>query len=240
MEHSTGESICSIRRWVPVGVLASGLVLFFLLGGPRYVSFDVLRQNHDALHHFVGANRLVAGLGYMLAYATMTAFSLPGGAVATVIGGYLFGTYLGAVLVVFGATAGATVLFLAAGTSLGAVLEMKAGPFLHRMEEGFQENALSYLLVLRLIPLFPFWLVNLVPAFLGVSLRTFVIGTFLGVIPGTCVFAFLGGGIGEVIETGRKPDLDIVFRSEILLPMIALALLALLPVVYKWFKTRPR
>ncbi len=108
------------------------------------------------------------------------------------------------------------------------------------MEAGFRENALSYLLVLRLVPLFPFWLVNLVPAFLGVPLRTYVIGTFLGIIPGTLVYAYLGGDVGELLDTGGDPPLDRIFHLDILLPIIGLALLALLPVVYKRLKARKR
>ena len=106
------------------------------------------------------------------------------------------------------------------------------------MEAGFRENALSYLLVLRLVPLFPFWLVNLVPAFLGVKLRTYVIGTFFGIIPGTLVYASIGNGLGSVLDQGRTPDLGIIFRVDILVPLIGLAVLALIPVGYKWYQAR--
>jgi len=108
------------------------------------------------------------------------------------------------------------------------------------MEAGFRENALSYLLVLRLVPLFPFWLVNLVPAFLNVPLRTYVLGTFLGIIPGTFVFALVGSGLAGVLDAGRKPDLDVLFHSEVLLALLGLAVLALTPVAYKAFKARKR
>ena len=239
LERATSTGI-PIKRWLPLAVLVAGLVLFFALGGQRYVSFATLRQHHEELHHFVAANGLAAGLCFVLAYALITAFSLPGGAVMTVFGGYVFSTYLATGYVVIGATAGATILFLIARSTLGAVLRARAGPFLQKMEAGFRENALSYLLVLRLVPLFPFWLVNLVPAFLGVPLRTYVIGTLLGIIPGTFVYASLGGGIDEVLDTGREPDFDIIFDAKFLRPIILLALLALLPVVYKRLKARKR
>jgi uncharacterized membrane protein YdjX (TVP38/TMEM64 family) len=108
------------------------------------------------------------------------------------------------------------------------------------MEAGFRESAFSYMLFLRLIPLFPFWLVNLVPAFLGVSLRTYVAATLVGVIPGALVYASLGNGLGAILDTGGEPDLGIGFRLDVLLPLLALAVLALLPVAYKKFKVRRR
>src|SRR5579883_2601660 len=230
----------SVKRWLPLIVLAAGCALFFAAGGQRYVSFEALRAHRETLFAFVASHGVVAGLVFILAYAVVIAFSLPGGAVMTVFGGFLFGPYLGLAYAVIGATIGAAVVFLAARTALGEMLHRRAGPFLHRMEAGFQENALSYLLVLRLIPLFPFWLVNLVPAFLGVTLRTYVLGTMIGIVPGTVVYALVGNGIGEVVEAGRMPDFDIIFDREILLPLLGLALLALLPVAYKKLKARRR
>ena len=108
------------------------------------------------------------------------------------------------------------------------------------MEEGFRRDALSYLLVLRLIPIFPFWLVNIVPAFLGVPLRTYVLGTFVGIIPGSFVYASVGNGLGAVFDAGGTPDLGIIFAPAILLPIVGLAVLALLPIVYRRFKARKR
>jgi uncharacterized membrane protein YdjX (TVP38/TMEM64 family) len=118
------------------------------------------------------------------------------------------------------------------------VLRAKAGPFLTKMEDGFRENAMSYLLVLRLVPLFPFWLVNLVPAFLGVPTGTYVIGTFFGIIPGTFVFASVGNGLGALLDAGQDPNLGIIFQPNVLGPLIALALLSLVPVAYKKYQAR--
>lgn len=239
VERATTRGI-PIKRWLPLAILVAGLVLFFALGGQRYVSFQTLHEHHEELHHFVATNGLAAGLFFVLAYVLVTAFSLPGGAVMTVFGGYVFGPYLATGYIVIAATAGATILFLVARSTLGAALRERAGPFLKKMEAGFRENALSYLLVLRLVPLFPFWLVNLVPAFLGVPLRTFVIATLIGIIPGTFVYASLGGGVGALLDTGGEPDLGLIFHANILLPLVGLALLALLPVVYKRLKARKR
>jgi len=236
----------SIAKLIPIGILLAGLVAFFATGLNKYVSFAELAKHHTALAAWVHAHFLWAVLAYIAGYAVMIAFSLPGGAVATIFGGFLFGgmidgiggTALAAAIVVVGATIGATALFLAARTGLGEPLRARAGPGLKRMEAGFRENAMSYLLVLRLVPLFPFWLVNLVPAFLGVPLRTYVIGTFFGIMPGTFVYASVGRGLGAILAEGKKPDLGIIFKAEILIPLLGLALLALIPVVYKRLKAR--
>ena len=150
--------------------------------------------------------------------------------------GFRFGAVSGTIYGIGGATVGATGLFLAARTALGEPLRARAGPSLHRLEQGFRKNALSYLLFLRLIPLFPFWLVNLVPAFLGVPLRTYVIGTAIGIIPGCFVYASVGNGLGAVFDAGETPDLGIIFKPDILIPIVGLAILALLPIAYKRFK----
>ena len=228
----------SFARLIPLLVLAAGLVAFFAFGLDKYLSFDVLKQHRATIDGWVTSNSVVAALAFLLGYAVMVAFSLPGGAVATIFGGFLFGTLAAGGLVVVGATIGATGLFLAARTGLGEPLRRRAGPGLKRMEAGFRENALSYLLVLRLVPLFPFWLVNLVPAFLGVNLRTYIIGTFFGIIPGTFVYASIGNGLGSVLDQGKTPDLGIIFRADILVPLVGLAVLALIPVAYKWYQAR--
>ncbi|HUT48291.1 MAG TPA: VTT domain-containing protein [Alphaproteobacteria bacterium] len=236
----------SLAKLIPLGILLAGLVAFFATGLNKYVSFGELAKHHTAMATWVQKNLLLAALCYMAGYAVMIAFSLPGGAVATIFGGFLFagvvdgiaGTMLAAAIVVVGATLGATALFLAARSGLGEPLRARAGPGLRRMEAGFHENAMSYLLVLRLVPLFPFWLVNLVPAFLGVPLRTYVIGTFFGIMPGTFVYASVGGGLGAILEAGESPDLGIIFKAEILVPLLGLALLALIPVIYKRIKAR--
>jgi len=165
--------------------------------------------------------------------------SVPGATILTLTAGLVFGLGLGVAVVVTAATVGASLVFLVAKTSLGEPLRRRAGERVARMEAGFREDALSYLLVLRLVPLFPFWLVNLVPAFLGVPLRTYALATFLGILPGTAVYVAVGNGIGAVLEAGGRPDLGLIFRPEILGPLVGLALLALLPVAYKRWRRRP-
>ena len=225
-------------RVAPLAILLCGTALFLAMGWHRYLSFEQLREHRGALEQWIAARGIWAPVIYGLAYAAMIAFSIPGGAVATLVGGFFFGYVTGAITVVVSATVGATILFLAARSALGAILRRKSEGWLQRMEQGFRENAFSYLMVLRLIPLFPFWLVNLVPAFLGVRLRTFVIATFFGIMPGSIVYVSLGKSIDALLSSGGSPDLGIIFKAEILLPLVGLAILSMLPVVYKRVQRR--
>jgi uncharacterized membrane protein YdjX (TVP38/TMEM64 family) len=225
-------------RWLPLACLVLGFVAFFALDLHKYLTFDALKAHRVELLDWVSAHLFAAPLVYMLIYAVVVSFSLPGGAVMTVTGGFLFGTVLGAAYAVIGATIGAVIVFLAARTALGDALRAKAGSALKRMEEGFREDAFSYLLVLRLVPLFPFFVVNLAPAFLGVSLGVYTLTTLLGIIPGALVYASVGSGLGAVFDAGAKPHLHILFTAPILLPIIGLCVLALVPVAYKRLKKK--
>ncbi len=225
-------------RLIPIAVLAAGLAAFFAFDLGQYLSLEELSEHRGQLMRWVESSGATAALTYMAIYAVVIAFSLPGGAMMTIAGGFLFGPALGASLAAVGATVGATALFLAARYAFADYLHAKAGPALHRMENGFRENALNYLLVLRLIPLFPFWLVNLVPALLGVRLGTYVLGTAIGIIPGTLVYSMLGDGLGAVLDKGEALDFWIIMEPRFLAPIIGLAVLALLPVLYKKIKAR--
>lgn len=228
-----------IKRFAPLVAIVVAIVLIFAFDLDRFVSFDALRDNRERLLEFVDANMVLAPLLFVVVYAVAVGLSIPGGAVLTIAGGFLFGLWFGTLLVVIGATLGATAIFLIAKTALGDTLRKKAGPRIKRMEDGFREDAFNYLLVLRLIPIFPFWLVNIVPALLGVTLSTYVLGTFIGIIPGSFVYASVGNGLGAVFDAGQEPDLGIIFKPEIILPIIGLAVLAVLPVLYKKMRRRP-
>ena len=227
-----------LRRFGPLGILALAIILALVFDLQRFVSLEALSENRDRLVGFVDRHAVLAPVLYALGYALAVALSIPGAIILTIAGGFLFGTWLGTALVVTGATVGATIVFLIARTALGDFLRAKAGPRIRRMEAGFREDAFNYLLVLRLIPIFPFWLVNIVPAFLGVSTGTYVLATLLGIIPGSFVFAGVGNGLGAVLEAGGDPDLGLLFEAEVLLPIVGLAVLAILPVVYRKVKGR--
>lgn len=223
-------------RLLPVLIIAAGFVSFFLLDLDRYLSFEMLRDHRQTLLAWRTDHYLLAALGFVGLYVVTVALSLPGAVWLTLAGGFLFGVVEGALCSVTGATIGAMLVFLAARYAIGDFLRAKAGPALAKMEAGFQRNAASYLLVLRLVPLFPFWLVNLVPAFLGVPLRTFVLCTFFGIMPGSIVYNSVGNGLGSVFDAGEMPDLGIILEPRILLPIGGLVMLSLIPVVYKKFR----
>ncbi|HXC89917.1 MAG TPA: VTT domain-containing protein [Stellaceae bacterium] len=217
----------SLRRLAPLAVLVLAGTAFVLAGGHRYLTFSALAGHRAWLCGLVARWRFTGAALYVAAYAAVVALSVPGAAILTIAGGLLFGTWLGGLCAVVGAASGAVAIFLAARAGLGG-LAARAGPFVGKLEAGFRADAFNYLLFLRLVPLFPFWLVNLVPALAGVGLPTFLVATIIGIIPGTFVYASLGNGLGVAFA---QPDLGVVFRPSVLIPVIGLAVLALVPVV---------
>lgn len=226
-----------IHRLLPLVLLAAGGTVVLLLGWDDYLSLDALRDNRARLLAWHDAYPLASCVLFMAVYAAVVALSVPGAAWLTVAGGFVYGAITATVLVVVAASAGAAVIFLAARHAFAEQLRARAGPAIRRMETGFRDNALSYMLFLRLIPVFPFWLVNLVPAFLGVPLRTYLLGTVFGIVPGTVVYSLVGSGLGAVLDAGGEPEMTIIFSPHVLAPLVGLALLALLPVGYKRFRS---
>ncbi|MBD25234.1 MAG: hypothetical protein CMG46_09545 [Candidatus Marinimicrobia bacterium] len=229
----------TIGRIAVLLIFLAVLALVFLSGVADHLSFSALSANRELLLDFVQSNATGAILVFVVVYIAAVSFSIPGAIWLTIAGGFIFGPVAGTLYVVVAATTGATLVFLLARYALGDVLRAKAGNALKKMEAGFRKDALSYLLVLRLVPLFPFFLVNLVPAFLGVPLRTYVIGTFFGIIPATFVYATVGAGIGDAISAGTGVDPSAALRQPTVIGALAgLVVLALIPVVYKRIKSR--
>ena len=228
----------TLRRLWPLAVIVCGIGAFFAFGLHSYVTFDSLKQNREWLLLQVSENQLVATVAFIAVYAAIAGFSLPGAAVTSISGGFLFGLWFGTAWNVTGATIGATLLFLAARTVFADVLKKKAGPWLGKVEAEFNKNAFSYLLFLRLVPVFPFFAVNLVPAFLGVRLRTFVVTTFVGIIPGGFVYTSFGAGLGAIFDRGEEFSVSEAITPEIIAGMLGLAALSLLPAVVKLFRAK--
>ncbi len=238
-EHSTtGSRRPAWRRWLPLGIIALGLVVVFALDLDRFASFQHLREHHQRLAQFVAAHYVQALLGYLLLYVLFVALSLPGAIWLTVAAGFLFGAVVGATMAVVAATTGATLLFLATKTSLGEYLHSRAGLWLAKVERGFAENQWSYLLMMRLFPAIPFFIANLVPAFLGVPLRVFVITTFIGIIPATVIFATIGAGLGSVLKTSADLSLHSLMTPQVKGALVGLAVLAAAPIAVKYLRRR--
>lgn len=223
----------SWTRLLPILVLLLGLGAFFYFRLYIYIDLRTLKSHRDVLVNYVHDHVIVASIVYIATYIILTAISAPGAVVLTLIGGFLFGLVWGTIFVAIGATLGATIIFLAAKTALHDFLYAKAGNWFKKIARGFKNNVVSYMLFLRLIPLFPFWLVNIVPAFFGVTLRVFMLTTFFGILPGTFVYVMLGNSVSFILSRGEEPNLQIIFQPEILMPIVGLAVLALVPVVYK-------
>jgi len=225
-----------LKRSLPLLVIVTLTALFIAFDLHTYLSFDQLKEHRLLLNNWVSNAPMLAVFSYIVAYIIVVAFSLPGGMLMTLTGGFLFGAVWGGLYAVIGATLGSAGIFLIAKTSLGDFLLAKAGNSIQKMQQGFKENALSYMFVLRLVPLFPFFIVNLVPAFLGVPLRTYLIATFLGIMPATFVFALAGSGLGKVFEQGGTFTAAGILTPEMIGALLGLALLSLMPIAYKKFK----
>jgi uncharacterized membrane protein YdjX (TVP38/TMEM64 family) len=223
------------KRYLPLAVLAAAFIAFFAAGGGKYINLEALAENRTALADWTAVNPLKASAAYFLVYIVSTAASLPIGTMLTLAGGFVFGTFIGGSMTVISATIGATILFLAARNAFADFFRDKVGEALNKMRKGFEENAFSYILALRLAPVFPFFMVNVTPALAGASLKTFIVATALGIIPGTFVYASVGAGLGAVFAKGGTPNLHVIFEWEVILPLVLLALLSLAPILYKKF-----
>ena len=232
MMTDSAESSSSLGKIIILGVLGLGLGAFFYFDVGQYFSLEALKANRDDLLAYTNANFTAAVVLYVAVYVLQTAFSLPGGALMTLTGGFLFGSVLGTIFVNVGATTGATLAFLAARYVLRDWVEKKFGHRIEPIQAGFAQNAFSYLLTLRLIPAFPFFLVNLVSGLTRMPLGTYVIGTSIGIIPGSFVYAFAGRQLGSINSLAE------IASPPVLLAFTFLGLLALVPILHRKFTGR--
>lgn len=229
-----------LRLW-PLYIIIAGLAFAISQGWHKQLSFQALGENAVYLNNLVENNFWLVFFAFIGIYIVATAFMVPASAL-TIGGGFLFGVYVGAPAVIIGATIGACLLFTAAKTSLGATLKGIAGPFISKMEKGFNENALSYMFTLRLIPIFPFSVVNIAPAILGAKFRDYFIATALGMVPGTIAYTLIGSGLRgtllEAAEKGKTEDVGALVSSaaaNFIPAFFALAFVAFIPTLYKKF-----
>ena len=237
MTTPTPEAHPILKRLPLIAILAVAAVGLFTLRD--FFSFQALAENREALLAFRDANYALAVGAFIIAYVLIAGFSLPGATIATLTGGFLFGTFPGVLFNVTAATIGATAVYMAArwgfGDKLADRLDHSDGA-ISRLKHGIDDNQWSVLFMIRLVPVVPFFVANLIPAVVGVALHRFVISTFIGIIPGGLVYTSVGAGLGEVFARGEAPDLGIIFEPHVLLPILGLAALSALPMVLKLIK----
>ena len=225
-----------LKRFGPIVLVLALIGLALVSGVTEHLTLSELKLRRDELQALVHQYPLLSLGAYILVYVAVVSLSLPGALIMTLSGGFLFGPWLGALVAATGASLGAAVIFLICRTAVGDAMRGKAGSTIARIEEGVRRDAFSYLLTLRLIPVMPFWLVNLAAGFVAIPLRTFLIATVLGILPGSLVYAGLGSGLGHVFASGQEPNLRVIFEPQVLLPLIGLSLLSLLPIVLRRFR----
>ena len=224
-ESSPGKIIVAL-------LFAAGIAAFLYFDLKQYLTLEALKTNRDSLLVFTDMHYTTAVALFIGLYIVQTGFSLPGGAIMTLAGGFLFGSILGTIFVNIGATIGATLAFLVARYLLHDWVEKKFGDRLGPMQEGFAKNAFSYLMTLRLIPLFPFFLVNMVSGLTRVRVGVYVVATSLGIIPGSFVYAYAGRQLGMINSLAE------IASPRVLLAFTLLGLLALVPIIYRKLTTK--
>jgi uncharacterized membrane protein YdjX (TVP38/TMEM64 family) len=226
-----------IKKYIPILIIVILSICAWQFGLQHYFNFSALKNNQTLIESYILNHYALSLLIYSSIYILIVGLSIPGATFMTLIGGLLFGQLVGTCVVVISATFGATLLFISARQATQNILKKKAGPWVAKMQKGFQENAAFYLLTLRLVPLFPFVAINLVAAILEIPLRTFFFVTLFGIIPGSFVYVSLGVAMREVIN---KPNFspNIILDPKILIALTGLAVLSLLPVLYKLYKNK--
>lgn len=225
-----------IKPYLPLLVLVLVVITVFASGVTRYLNLEALQTHEAALRALVSDHLILALATFIAVYAVATAVSLPGALILTLTGGYLFGPWVGGTSTVVGATLGAVAVFYAVRTSLGAAMRRRAeasGGKLKAVIDGVEAGAFGYILTLRLVPLAPFWLVNIAAALAHAPLRAYALATFLGIMPATFIYSGIGAGIGELIARGEAPDAGVIFEPRILLPLVGLGLLSLGVTLYQ-------
>jgi len=228
------------RRLWPLAAIAILGIVFFAFGLDRFLELDHLREHHQRLTEFVAEHYALAAISFVILYIVVVVLSLPAASFLTLSAGFMFGWLVGTMLSVSGATIGATLIFLAAKTSVGDYWRHRAGPWMQRAEKGFADNRWSYMLMMRLVPAVPFFVANLVPAFLGVPLGCYVVTTFFGIMPGGLIYSVIGSGLGDALASDMPISIHGLLSPQMKLALLALAALSGLPIVVKLIRKQHR
>jgi uncharacterized membrane protein YdjX (TVP38/TMEM64 family) len=249
---SAAPATSQIRRWLPVAVLLGLIAAAYASGLSRHVSLSAVAENRDALRDFVASHRIAAVLLYMVVYISAVGLSFPGASLISVAGGFLFGWMISVPATVTAATLGGLIIFQIVKTSFGAALAQRAGPFVRKLSAGFAADAFSYLLFLRLTPVFPFFIVNAVAGLCNIRASTFALATIIGIVPAAFAFAWLGMGLDSLIDAQLAShqacvalrgaasctfsfDSSALLTTDILVAFAGLGVVALIPIaIRRW------
>lgn len=226
----------SMLRLVPILIILICLLLALHFNVYHYLNFESLKQHHLALEALTHKHFFWFSLLFIVIYTTCVAISLPGAALFTMAGGFLFGIGVGLIYAVISATTGSVIVFLAIRFAFAEIIAKKTYKWTENMKNNFEKNAFHYLIFIRLVPIIPLWLSNIVPALLNMRFSTYLAGTFIGIIPGTFIYILLGNSLNNLFEKDQTPNFSIILEPQFFIPLLLLGLLALLPVVIKQFK----
>jgi len=226
------------RRFGPAVLIAAAVITAFASGLTRHLTLHELAHRREAIEAAVHAHPWLGLAAYVGLYTLIIALSLPAALVMTLAGGLLFGAWIGGLSAAISCTVGSTVIFLVCRTAAGDFIRARAGATAARIEEGLRRNAFSYIVFLRLLPVAPFWLINLALGLIDIPVATYVIASFIGILPVSLIFASLGSGLNAVFQKGGRFDPHIILQPRFILPLAGLAILSLGPILYR--RLRPR
>jgi uncharacterized membrane protein YdjX (TVP38/TMEM64 family) len=235
---TTDATLAWLRRFGPLGALLILLVVALSTGLAGKLNLETLQAQGAALQAYAAAHPVKCAIFYVALYVATVSISLPGALILSLTGGFLFGPIGGGAAAVTGATGGSTVVYFVCRTAFGNFLRQKPGALLTRIEEGFQNDAFAYLLTLRLIPAFPLLLVNVASGLMNIPVRTYLLASFLGMVPSSFVYAGIGAGLGHIFASGEPVTLHTLFSPRIYLPIVAMGALALLPPLWRYWRHR--
>ena len=226
-------------RFAPLALIVALAVLAYASGLVHHLSLAELGARRAPLEAFAAARPIVSALIYLAIFTAGVALSLPIALILTLTGGFLFGTLEGGLLAATACTTGGVAIFLISRTAAGDALKRLAGPRIQKLQAGAQRDAMTVILTLRLLPMMPFWLINIGAAVIGMPARTFLVGTAIGVAPSSFIYAALGSGLAGLFEPGAHLRLATLERPQVFVPVAALLILSVAPLAWRRLHPRP-
>lgn len=223
-----------VRKWFLLALLTCLLVAFFYFDLKQYLTFDTLKKYHKVALSWTQDHYLPAVAIYLFIFIGLIACAIPSATFMALFGGFLFGS-IAIIYATIGTTLGGFILFIAIRTALGKSIAAKSTGWLKNMEEGFHKNAFNYLIMMRLVPVFPCWISNISAGVMNVPIKTFLLATTIGVFPSTAIYVMVGRGLDTFFSSGKTPTVDLLLTPSLFIPLLALAIISIIPIFYKRF-----